>query len=631
MDAISFVLGIKSSHLRSTQLKELEYRRQIVPNGVEEEMEYEDENREDDEENKENEENGARVRKTWVMAVYETNDGIQLKYKRVITPAGASEFSINSKVVQASAYNKSLEEQNILIKARNFLVFQGDVEAVASQSPRDLTRLIEQISGSLELKAEYEKLKAEYETATESSTHEFQRKKGIAQEIKFFSEQKAVAEKYEAKRDERANLILQYNLWKLFSFDKVKEDAKDKIAEGQIKLGDAERTQRKAEELYNAEKQALAHLQKRVLQEEAVVKARERELQQINAPNKEVTAKMNLLQKQVDNIRKRAHDVELDQTKLLTSRSKIAKDLATVQKGEAKFMAEQKKASRDKGLALTDEQQEQYLGLKAQINQNMREVMERMEPVKDKMSAQKSAVDDTQSQIDSLNMQKENLRVVIRQLVSQKEEETTTVNSLLLNMDHKKSEIEEIKSQRVQKELKRTELNEKLAACLKKLMDINAERRQSEREVKLQQQLANLKVLFPGVRGRLVDLCKPSQRKYELAISTILGRNVNSVVVDTERTAKECIEYLRDQRAGEATFIPLDTIIVKPVQAALRNVDAQVKLALDCVNFDARMERALQYACGNAIVCDNVSIARKMCYERKVDVKGQCHVLQLFC
>ena len=47
---------------------------------------------------------------------------------------------------------------------------------------------------------------------------------------------------------------------------------------------------------------------------------------------------------------------------------------------------------------------------------------------------------------------------------------------------------------------------------------------------------------IPGVRGRLVDLCKPTQRKYETAISVILGRNIDAVVVDEERTAIDCIE-----------------------------------------------------------------------------------------
>ena len=47
---------------------------------------------------------------------------------------------------------------------------------------------------------------------------------------------------------------------------------------------------------------------------------------------------------------------------------------------------------------------------------------------------------------------------------------------------------------------------------------------------------------YLGVRGRLIDLCKPTQRKYETAISVILGRNIDAVVVDEERTAIDCIE-----------------------------------------------------------------------------------------
>lgn len=56
-----------------------------------------------------------------------------------------SEYRVNEKVVSFVDYNECLEKENILVKARNFLVFQGDVEAIASQSPKDLTRLIEQI------------------------------------------------------------------------------------------------------------------------------------------------------------------------------------------------------------------------------------------------------------------------------------------------------------------------------------------------------------------------------------------------------------------------------------------------------------------------------------------------------
>jgi structural maintenance of chromosome 1 len=160
MDAISFVLGIKSSQLRSSQLRDLIYRGRILKesNGVHERDdldEDEDELTQTQRTNGDVEERGPR--RAWVMAVYEDDNGKHIRYKRSyqlyyprscrITPSGGSEYRINEKVVSAADYSAALEKHNILIKARNFLVFQGDVEAIASQSPKDLTRLIEQISG----------------------------------------------------------------------------------------------------------------------------------------------------------------------------------------------------------------------------------------------------------------------------------------------------------------------------------------------------------------------------------------------------------------------------------------------------------------------------------------------------
>ena len=140
------------------------------------------------------------------MAVCEDDAGEEQQWKRTITNQGASEYRINERIVTAQGYNESLEAENILIKARNFLVFQGDVEAIASQSPKKLTKLIEQISGSLEYKAEYERLKAESEAAAEQQTFQLNRRRGINSEIKQYQEQKREAESYAKKADERIKL-----------------------------------------------------------------------------------------------------------------------------------------------------------------------------------------------------------------------------------------------------------------------------------------------------------------------------------------------------------------------------------------------------------------------------------------
>ena len=122
-----------------------------------------------------------------------------------ISTAGASEYKLNGRTVTYSAYNAALVSHNILVKAKNFLVFQGDVEAVASQSSKDLTRLIEQISGSLELAPEYEKAKEAQERATENATFNFTKRRGITGEIRQFREQKNEVARYEKLEEQKVS------------------------------------------------------------------------------------------------------------------------------------------------------------------------------------------------------------------------------------------------------------------------------------------------------------------------------------------------------------------------------------------------------------------------------------------
>jgi chromosome segregation ATPase len=81
-------------------------------------------------------------------------------------------------------------------------------------------------------------------------------------------------------------------------------------------------------------------------------------------------------------------------------------------------------------------------------------------------------------------------------------------------------------------------------------------------------------------------------------------------------------QYLRDQRAGQATFIPLETIQAKPVNDKYRSYSKGARLAIDVITYDAANEKAMQHACGNALVCDSMDIARHVCYDRGQEVKG---------
>lgn len=69
--------------------------------------------------------------------------------------------------------------------------------------------------------------------------------------------------------------------------------------------------------------------------------------------------------------------------------------------------------------------------------------------------------------------------------------------------------------------------------------------------------------MVPGVHGRVTELSKVSQRKYYLAMALVLGRDLDSIIVDTNKTAQECIRWLRENHVPPMTFFPLDIVRAK--------------------------------------------------------------------
>lgn len=85
-------------------------------------------------------------------------------------------------------------------------------------------------------------------------------------------------------------------------------------------------------------------------------------------------------------------------------------------------------------------------------------------------------------------------------------------------------------------------LKAKIGDLDNQLRELKADRHDNERDARLSQAVGTLKRLFPGVHGRMTDLCRPTQKKYNLAVTVAMGRFMDAVVVEDEQTGKECIK-----------------------------------------------------------------------------------------
>ncbi|KAJ3000506.1 Structural maintenance of chromosomes protein 1 [Globomyces sp. JEL0801] len=449
-----------------------------------------------------------------------------------VLASGSSEFRINHRVVSHGKYIDMLEKQNILVKAKNFLVFQGDVEAVASQSPKDLTRLIEQISGSLELKPEYERLKALHEKTSESSALNFTKKRTMNAEMKQFKEQQQDFERFELLKTKRDKIIQISNLWKLYHLEKKCENINDTIENEYEKSREYKEKCENFQTQLKTQKKSFAKVSKTVLLCEKKLEDKNQEKLHLKPISLNVDEGLNHTTKRIEIAKENLKSTQSNLKEQIKGLNGLRSDLKNIEAAMANHEEKMELESHFKGPALGEKQLVEYKKLRQAC--------------------------DTQTFSEQTR-----LKHLQRQL------ESTTETSDRLNSG----------------------------------INIHKERLKS---------IVVDKNQF-GIREK--------KRKYDLAVSIVMGKNMDAIVVDTEKTAIECISYMRDQRSGQATFLPLDTINVKAINEKYRSFTKGARLALDVIQFDGNCERAIKYVVGNAIIADSDAIARYICYEKRQEVK----------
>ena len=123
----------------------------------------------------------------------------------------------------------------------------------------------------------------------------------------------------------------------------------------------------------------------------------------------------------------------------------------------------------------------------------------------------------------------------------------------------------------------------------------------------------------PEIRGVVADIIR-TEKKYELAIETALGARIQNIVVTKENTAKELIEYLKKNRYGRATFLPMDAVKGDGRYSRREALDEKGALgsAADLVQADPEYAGIVSSLLGRIQVVDTmdnaVAIARKYGY-----------------
>jgi chromosome segregation protein len=113
-----------------------------------------------------------------------------------------------------------------------------------------------------------------------------------------------------------------------------------------------------------------------------------------------------------------------------------------------------------------------------------------------------------------------------------------------------------------------------------------------------------------GIEGVTADLMTVP-KEFEVAVETALGASMQNIVCQKDEDAKQAVKSLKENKAGRATFLPIESIrgIKANVPEAITKASGFRGLACDVINFDSKYQGIFAYLLGRAAIVDNMQTA----------------------
>jgi structural maintenance of chromosome 1 len=503
----------------------------------------------------------------------------------------------------------------IYVKAKNFLVFQGDVENIAAKNPKEMTELFETISGSAALKKDYESVKQAAEEAEERFVRTFEKKRQITKEKKQIKEQKDEADHYQALLHELKATKTEYYLYLLYEIEneiKEKENtrvaAEEGIVEAKTSVADADSEAKSV----TAE---TARIRLEISKQEKLLSQLNKEIEKKRPKSIQLDADVESVEKQVKEEQKRLQEKQRKQQEQLESISKLEEELREVEKMNKLINTQiEEETKKGKELKMAEAQLKEYRQLKQKAMAATAELQEKLNQLELQYKRDADSAASLENQIQHLNTKLNNNLQTIEDYNNQLQSLTKQLNQRKKELHESKDNLSNLRKKIANNNETKRKLTAQLAEIMEELLEASTEQTKNDADNRLNDALEIMKQHFPGVKGKVSELCKPRAKKYNLAITIALGRNMDSVVVDSHKTAIDCVDYLKNNRAGQLTFIPLDSIKVKPINELDRKLGGGLQLAIDVLDYDESILKALLYSLGNTLIADSLDEARRYGY-----------------
>ena len=511
------------------------------------------------------------------------------------------------------------------------IIGQGKIDEILSNKSEDRRRIFEEAAGIVK----YRTRKVEAEKKLEQTKLNLLRINDILSEIEANIDplrlQSEKAKKYLSLREELKSI--EIGLF-LYNIDIYKEKIAEILKDTEIFSSQKEAEENKQNVLQGLKQNLKLELDELTTSIEAVQnlsfessKLIEQINSKINVSNERIAnnkENFDRYLKDIEDLSSRIHELEEEKTSRLekktnlsNNREKFAKELEEKTKSleevsskltseEAKIEEKKKKIEEN-----TDLKYEKKEALNT-IDINNENMVKREKTIKDEISNTISELDqkrllksDISKTFSEIEKQRNNFKKRLEEISNKKQESTskikdyeTKINNLTMEYRMKQSKY-------------------------KFLVDMEKEKEGYQRSVKaLLLECEKSSSLGKGMHGVLANLISVPE-EYQTAIEMVLGGALQNIVTDTEEDAKKLIDYLRNNKLGRASFLPISSVKGKrPDRLIKNNLSGVIGVAADLVKADKKYEGIILNLLGKTVVVDNMDtaiiLARQNSYSFKI-------------
>uniref|UniRef100_A0A8C0Z407 Structural maintenance of chromosomes protein n=2 Tax=Canis lupus familiaris TaxID=9615 RepID=A0A8C0Z407_CANLF len=549
-----------------------------------------------------------------------------------------SVYHISGKKTTFKDVGNLLRSHGIDLDHNRFLILQGEVEQIAMMKPKGQTEhdegmleYLEDIIGSGRLNEPIKILCRRVEILNEHRGEKLNRVKLVEKEKDALEGEKNIAIEFLTLENEifrKKNHVCQYYIYDLQKRIAEMETQKEKIHE------DTKEINEKSSILSNemkAKNKAVKDVEKKLNKITKFIEENKQKFTQLDLEDVQVREKLKHASSKAKKLEKQ---LQKDKEKVEEFKSIPAKSEKIITEMTTRNSAlEKEKEKEEKKLKeVMDSLKQETQGLQREKESREKELMGFSKSVNEA----RSKMDVAQSELD-IYLSRHN--TAVSQLNKAKEALIAASETL----KERKAAIRDIEAKLPQSELELKEKEKELQELTQeeiKLKGLVRDLFQKVEEAKssLAMNRSRGKVLdaiiqekksgrIPGIYGRLGDLGAIDE-KYDVAISSCCHA-LDYIVVDSIDTAQDCVNFLKRQNIGVATFIGLDKMAVWANKMTKIQTPENTPRLFDLVKVkDEKIRQAFYFALRDTLVADNLDQATRVAYQkdrrwRVVTLQGQ--------